>query len=99
MQRSEQPGHAGKNRPSSKSKRIKKGRGAGGQQHGGAAVGGRNAGGGSGQASRKPKTQKEIDRELRQKYDRGNAYSEDEDEKADRKKMTVGGLGGSSRYG
>ena len=36
---------------------------------------------------------------MRQKYDRGNAYSEDEDEKADRKKTTVVGLGNSSRYG
>ena len=35
---------------------------------------------------------------MRNKYDRGNAFSEDEDEKLDRKKTTVGGLGNSHRY-
>lgn len=99
QQRADQSNFASKSKLSSKSKGIKKGKGTGSQKTGSQGGGARNVAGGSGHAGKKPKTQKEIDRELRQKYDRGNAYSEDEDEKADRKKTTVGGLGNSSRYG
>jgi hypothetical protein len=34
--------------------------------------------------SKRPKTEKEINKELRMKYDRGNAYDDDEDDIADR---------------
>lgn len=35
--------------------------------------------------SKKVKTQKQLDKELRKQYDKGKAYEEDEDDRADRK--------------
>lgn len=37
------------------------------------------------EVNKRPKTEKEINKELRMKYDRGNAYDEDEDDLADKK--------------
>ena len=38
---------------------------------------------------KRAKTQKETDRQLRMQFDSGNAYDEDDDEKADRKRMQL----------
>jgi hypothetical protein len=38
------------------------------------------------------KSQKEIDKELRRQYDKGKAYDEDEDDRADRKNKERGNV-------